>query len=65
MNKTTFLVKIYYFFFQISGMVFRLAFTPCLVETLTVAVASHFLLDFEWMWGFMLGFVLGKKHALK
>ena len=39
-------------------MVFRLAFTPCLVETLTVAVASHFLLDFEWMWGFMLGFVL-------
>ena len=39
-------------------MVFRLAFTPCLAETLTVAVASHFLLGFPWIWGFMLGFVL-------
>ena len=42
----------------IAGMVFRLAFTPCLVETAVVAVASHLLLDFPWMWGFMLGFVL-------
>ena len=41
-----------------SGMVFRLAFSPCLAETLTVAIASHFLLNFPWMWGFMLGFVL-------
>merc|ERR1719322_1086551 len=41
-----------------SGLVFRLAFTPCLVETLVVAVASHLLLDFPWLWGFMLGFVL-------
>lgn len=39
-------------------MVFRLAFIPCLAETLTVAIASYFLLDFPWMWGFMLGFVL-------
>ena len=39
-------------------MVFRLAFTPCIVETIVVAVASHFLLGFPWMWGFMLGFVL-------
>lgn len=39
-------------------MVFRLAFTPCLVETLTVAVASHLLLGFPWLWSFMLGFVL-------
>ena len=39
-------------------MVFRLAFIPCLVETLTVAVASHLLLGFPWLWGFMLGFVL-------
>ena len=43
---------------RLSGMVFRLAFTPCLVETLVVAVGSHLLLDFPWMWGFMLGFVL-------
>lgn len=41
-----------------SGLVFRLAFAPCLVETLVVAVASHLLLDFPWLWGFMLGFVL-------
>ena len=43
---------------RLSVMVFRLAFTPCLAETLTVAVASHFLLNFPWIWGFMLGFVL-------
>ena len=43
---------------RLSIMVFRLAFTPCLAETLTVAVASHFLLGFPWIWGFMLGFVL-------
>ena len=43
---------------KLSGMVFRLAFIPCLVETTTVAVASHFLLDFPWVWGFMLGFCL-------
>ena len=42
----------------LAGMVFRLAFTPCLVETLVVAVASHLLLNFPWLWGFMLGFVL-------
>jgi NhaP-type Na+/H+ or K+/H+ antiporter len=39
-------------------MVFRLAFIPCLVEATTVAIASHFLLDLPWLWGFMLGFVL-------
>ena len=43
---------------RIAGLVFRLAFTPCLVETFVVAVASHLLLDFPWLWGFMLGFVL-------
>ena len=29
---------------KLSGMVFRLAFTPCLVETTVVAVFSHLLL---------------------
>ena len=43
---------------KLSAMVFRLAFSPCLAETLVVAVASHLLLDFPWTWGFMLGFVL-------
>ncbi|XP_047736431.1 sodium/hydrogen exchanger 9B2-like [Hyalella azteca] len=41
-----------------SLVVFRLAFVPCLVETTVVAFVSHFLLDFPWLWGFMLGFVL-------
>jgi len=43
---------------KLSMMVFRLAFCPCLVETLVVAVASYFLLGLPWKWGFMLGFVL-------
>ena len=43
---------------RLSGMVFRLAFTPCLVETTVVAVTAHFLLKMPWLWGFMMGFVL-------
>jgi len=43
---------------QLSAMVFRLAFSPCLAETLVVAVTSVLLLDMSWLWGFMLGFVL-------
>ncbi|CAL4221245.1 unnamed protein product, partial [Meganyctiphanes norvegica] len=44
---------------RLSLMVFRLAFTPCLVEASVVATCTHFLLGFPWLWGFMLGFVLG------
>ena len=46
------------------GMVIRLAFTPCLVETIIVGISSRILfkygLDYEfpWLWGFLLGFVL-------
>jgi NhaP-type Na+/H+ or K+/H+ antiporter len=43
---------------QLSAMVFRLAFMPCLAETCVVAVTSHFLIGLPWIWGFMLGFVL-------
>lgn len=43
---------------QLSAMVFRLAFMPCLAETCVVAVTSHFLMGLPWIWGFMLGFVL-------
>ncbi|KAA0203922.1 Na+/H+ antiporter, 1-like, partial [Hyalella azteca] len=39
-----------------SLVVFRLACVPCLVETTVVAVVSHFLLGFPWLWGFMLGY---------
>lgn len=44
---------------QLSFMVVRLAFTPCVVETLVVAVVTHLVLGFPWLWGLMLGFVLG------
>ncbi|XP_067670981.1 sodium/hydrogen exchanger 9B2-like isoform X2 [Haliotis asinina] len=43
---------------KLSFVVFRLAFSPCLMETVADAVASHLLLGFPWEWGFMLGFVI-------
>jgi len=42
---------------KLSFGVIRLAFTPCLVEAVTAAITSHFILGFPWAWGFMLGFV--------
>ena len=43
---------------KLSWGVVRLAFLPCLVEAVTVAVASYLILGFPIAWGFMLGFVL-------
>ncbi|XP_037084502.1 sodium/hydrogen exchanger 9B2-like [Pollicipes pollicipes] len=43
---------------RLSLVVVRLAFTPCLSETLTVGIAAHLLLGMPWIWSFMLGFVL-------
>ncbi|XP_078577576.1 sodium/hydrogen exchanger 9B2-like isoform X2 [Branchiostoma floridae x Branchiostoma japonicum] len=43
---------------RLSWTVLLLAFLPCVVEASTLAVVTHFLLDFPWLWGFMLGFVL-------
>lgn len=43
---------------KLSGACFRLAFTPCTIECITVAITSHFLLGFPWLWGFILGFVI-------
>ena len=43
---------------QLSAMVFRLAFLPCLAESTAVAAASYVLLGLPWIWGFMLGFIL-------
>jgi len=42
---------------KLSFGVIRLAFSPCLVEAVTGAISSHFILGFPWAWGFMLGFV--------
>ena len=43
---------------RLSGMVFRLAFTPCLVETVVVAVASHLLL------GYYMFFIISKHPTI-
>ncbi|XP_063166803.1 sodium/hydrogen exchanger 9B2-like [Candoia aspera] len=44
---------------KLKGICFRLSMGPCITEACSTAVISHFLLDFPWEWGFMLGFVLG------
>ncbi|XP_038060272.1 sodium/hydrogen exchanger 9B2-like [Patiria miniata] len=44
---------------SLSMVCVRLCFLPCLVEACVAGVVSHFLLGLPWVWGFMLGFVLG------
>jgi NhaP-type Na+/H+ or K+/H+ antiporter len=43
---------------KLSAVCLRLSFIPCLIEALTVSLATHLLLDFPLKWGFLLGFVL-------
>ncbi|XP_025095637.1 sodium/hydrogen exchanger 9B2-like isoform X1 [Pomacea canaliculata] len=43
---------------RLSFAVLRLAFSPCLSETVAIGVAAYLILDFPWPWGFMLGFVI-------
>ncbi|BFZ03690.1 hypothetical protein BsWGS_06729 [Bradybaena similaris] len=43
---------------RLSFVVVRLAFLPCLAETLVDGIACHLILGFPWPWGFMLGFVI-------
>ncbi|XP_075213979.1 sodium/hydrogen exchanger 9B2-like isoform X2 [Lycorma delicatula] len=43
---------------RLSLVVMRLAFLPCIGESLTVAVASHILFGYPWLWGILLGFLL-------
>ena len=40
---------------RLKCTVIRLAFSPCLVEAITVGIVSHFLLGMPWLWAFMLG----------
>lgn len=40
---------------RLSMVVLRLAIIPCSVEAITVAIVSHYILDFPWQWGFLLG----------
>ncbi|XP_076001452.1 sodium/hydrogen exchanger 9B2 isoform X2 [Genypterus blacodes] len=44
---------------KLKSVCVRVAAGPCLVEACTVAVVSHFLMGLPWVWGFILGFVLG------
>ncbi|RWS31925.1 mitochondrial sodium/hydrogen exchanger 9B2-like protein [Leptotrombidium deliense] len=43
---------------KLSSICLRLAFTPCLVETITSAITAYIFYDFPVVWGFILGFVL-------
>lgn len=44
---------------SLSVVCIRLCCLPCIAEAVTAAVASHFILGLPWLWGLMLGFVLG------
>ncbi|XP_034251422.1 sodium/hydrogen exchanger 9B1-like [Thrips palmi] len=44
---------------RLSTVVLRLAIIPCTLEAIAIAVASHYFLNFPWLWGFLLGCVLG------
>ncbi|KAG7314219.1 hypothetical protein KOW79_022715 [Hemibagrus wyckioides] len=44
---------------KLKAVCVRVAMGPCLVEASTVALLSHFLMELPWIWGFILGFVLG------
>ena len=43
---------------KLSAVCLRLAFMPCIVETVSVALTAYYLLDFPMQWGFLLGFLL-------
>ncbi|XP_008057783.1 sodium/hydrogen exchanger 9B1 [Carlito syrichta] len=44
---------------HLKGVCLRLSMGPCLVEACAAAFFSHFIMEFPWHWGFLLGFVLG------
>ncbi|XP_062598596.1 sodium/hydrogen exchanger 9B2-like [Saccostrea cucullata] len=43
---------------KLSRTVIKLAFLPCISESVICAVTSHYLIGLPWDWSFMLGFVL-------
>nr|XP_060635138.1 sodium/hydrogen exchanger 9B2-like [Anolis sagrei ordinatus] len=44
---------------KLKAVCFRLSLGPCIIESCSAAVISHFLMGLPWDWGFMLGFVIG------
>ncbi|ODN02967.1 Mitochondrial sodium/hydrogen exchanger 9B2 [Orchesella cincta] len=43
---------------KFKWLVLRLAVVPTVIESLTIAFLTHFLLGFPWMWGILVGFVV-------
>ena len=43
---------------RLKFTVLRLAFGPCIVESVTVALMARWLLDMPWLWAFQLGYVV-------
>ncbi|XP_037365514.1 sodium/hydrogen exchanger 9B1 isoform X2 [Talpa occidentalis] len=44
---------------EMKGVCLRLSVGPCLMEACSMAIISHFLMNFPWQWGLLLGFVVG------
>ncbi|XP_068445222.1 sodium/hydrogen exchanger 9B2 isoform X2 [Clinocottus analis] len=44
---------------KLKSVCIRVASGPCIIEACTTALISHFLMGLPWVWGFILGFVLG------
>ncbi|XP_028262902.1 sodium/hydrogen exchanger 9B2 isoform X2 [Parambassis ranga] len=44
---------------KLKSVCLRVAVGPCIIEASTTALISHFLMGLPWVWGFILGFVLG------
>ncbi|XP_026159173.1 sodium/hydrogen exchanger 9B2 [Mastacembelus armatus] len=44
---------------KLKSVCIRVAVGPCMIEACTTALVSHFLMGLPWVWGFILGFVLG------
>ncbi|XP_015200735.2 sodium/hydrogen exchanger 9B2 isoform X2 [Lepisosteus oculatus] len=44
---------------KLKAVCLRLAMGPCTIEACSVAILSHFMMNLPWIWGFILGFVLG------
>lgn len=49
---------------RLKFTVLRLAFGPCIVEAVTVALMARWLLDMPWLWAFQLGYVHFNKYCI-
>ncbi|CAL8073950.1 unnamed protein product [Orchesella dallaii] len=43
---------------KFKWLVLRLAFVPTVIESLSIALLTHFILGFPWIWGLLVGFVV-------